>query len=394
MQRLANGTSTLKGALDSEDTRVMIAGLRALGIEVDSTDDGKTLVVHGANRKIPAMEADLDCANSGTTIRFLTAMASLGHGAFRLDGVARMRARPIGDLLAALNQLGTNASCENDNDCPPVLIHANGLPGGEATIRGDVSSQYLSAILMASPYADSSVEIKIDGKLVSKPYVAMTLAVMNQFGSNIETDFRASIRIGHEHRYAAQEYAIEPDASAASYFWAAAAITGGEVAVQGLSERSLQGDVGFVRALAQMGCDVDFGDNEITVRGRELKGIDVNMNAISDTAQTLAAVALFANGPTRIRGIAHNRHKETDRIGNLAIELRKLGAQVDEHEDGFTIVPRALSGTVVETYNDHRMAMSLALAGLKIPNVQISNPSCTEKTYPYFFEDLEALAQS
>jgi 3-phosphoshikimate 1-carboxyvinyltransferase len=306
-----------------------------------------------------------------------------------------MRQRPIGDLLESLNQMGAHAAGENDNDCPPVVVHANGLPGGTAKIRGDISSQYLSGVLMAAPGARSPVELVIDGPLVSQPYVRMTLEVMKSFDVNVDTgDTLQQFQIAAPQRYRACEYAIEPDASAASYFWAAAAICGGEVTVEGLTEKSLQGDVAFVDCLERMGCEVRRDAASTTVIGRPLRGIDVDMNAISDTVQTLAVVAIFAEGPTKIRKVGHIRHKETDRIGAVATELRKFGVSVHEQNDGLTIEPvrsAALKAATIETYHDHRMAMSFALAGLRIPGVRIANPSCVEKTYPQFFKDLEAV---
>jgi 3-phosphoshikimate 1-carboxyvinyltransferase len=350
------------------------------------------LAVHGAGGKVPALEAELFCANSGTTIRFLSALATLGHGSFRLDGVERMRVRPIGDLLDALRQLGAYAASENDNNCPPVIVHANGLPGGIARVRGDISSQFLSGILMAAPAALSPVELAIEGALVSQPYVRMTMAVMRSFGVEVESGSHfARFTIAAPQQYAAREYAIEPDASAASYFWAAAAVTGGQVTVDGLSAASLQGDVAFVGCLEMMGCEVRRDAESIAVVGRALRGIDVDMNAISDTVQTLAVMAIFADGPTTIRNVAHIRHKETNRIAALATELRKLGAEVDEREDGLTIVPGNLRPATIDTYDDHRMAMSFALAGLRIPGVSINNPRCVDKTYPSYFEDLFSL---
>ncbi len=390
---LAHGVSTLRGALDSEDTRVMIDGLRSLGFDIVSHDAGTTLVVRGADGRIPALEAELFCANSGTTMRFLTAVTTLGHGSFRLDGTRRMRERPIGDLLAALNQLGAHAGSEDGNACPPVVVHANGLPGGPATVRGDISSQFLSALLMVAPYASSPVELTIEERLVSVPYVEMTRRVMQSFGADVvATEKYSPIKISNRRLYCGREYSIEPDASAASYFFAAAAITGGRVRVDGLSFDSLQGDVAFVECLKQMGAEVDYGDDySITVEGRALKGIEVDMNAISDTVPTLAVVALFADGPTTIGNVAHIRHKETDRIAAVATELRKLGAAVTERDDGLTIEPGQLRSATIDTYNDHRMAMSFALAGLRIPGVRIANPNCVEKTYPNFFRDLAAL---
>lgn len=388
---LAEGASTLSGALDSEDTQVMIAALRQLGIAIDADLPSAVLRVEGCGGRIPSPGGDLYVANSGTTIRFLAALVALGRGTFRLDGAPRMRERPIGDLVEALRQLGADAASEGPGGCPPVVIRAHGLPGGPAQVRGDVSSQFLSGLLMAAPYAERPVELKVEGTLVSQPYVRMTLAVMSAFGVDVPPGDLSLFRSPDGKKYRGREYAIEPDASAASYFFAAAAITGGEVTVEGLSRRSLQGDVAFVDVLEQMGCRVTFGADHITVAGGELKGVDVDMNAISDTVQTLGAVALFARGPTTVRGVAHIRHKETDRIGALATELRKLGATVDELSDGLRITPGPLHSAAIDTYQDHRMAMSLALAGLRVPGVVIRDPGCTAKTYPRFFEDLRRL---
>jgi 3-phosphoshikimate 1-carboxyvinyltransferase len=401
---LASGASTLTGALDSEDTRVMIDCLRKLGIHVESRDEGRTLLVHGCGGKIPSQSADLFVGNSGTTIRFLTCVCALGQGTYRLDGIERMRQRPIGDLLAALRQLGVEARCEQQENFPPVVMRGNGLDGADndnvAHVKGNISSQFLSGLLMAAGASGSDVEIHVEGGLVSKPYVEMTLAVMGAFGVPVERTDWSYFHTEDWHTYKPQRYAIEPDASAASYFWAAAAITGGEVTVEGLGRDSLQGDVEFVECLEGMGCSVRYDAGGITVSGRAAHGIDVDMNAISDTAQTLSAVALFADGPTTIRGVGHIRHKETDRIGDLARELRKFGATVEELSDGLKIIPPPLTRSVseglsspvtIETYNDHRMAMSLALTGLLLPGITILNAACTAKTYPKFFDDLQKL---
>lgn len=391
---LAKGDSELTGALDSEDTRVMIDSLRRLGIAIDVADSGKTLRVHGSAGKITQPSADMYIANSGTSVRFLTALAALGHGQYRLDGTPRMRERPIRDLLDGLAQLGVRAESELNTGCPPVRIDAAGIPGGTARVRGDASSQFLSGLLMAAPYALSPVELIVEGPAVSLPYIRLTLAVMRSFGIDVREDNLARFSVP-QGCYEARRYSIEPDASAASYFFAAAAITGGEIVVEGLSRDSLQGDVAFCDCLAQMGCAVEYGSDLIRItgpqKGKALRGITVDMSAISDTAQTLAVVALFADGPTTITGIAHNRLKETDRIGNLAAELRKLGADVDEFDDGFRVMPGTLRGARIATYHDHRMAMSLALAGLRAPGVVIEDPACTEKTYPDYFTDLSEL---
>ena len=388
---LAEGESVLTGALDSEDTRVMLAGLGRLGLDVVHDAQQRTVWITGCAGKPPASAADLYVANSGTTVRFLTAMVALGNGTFRLDGTERMRERPIQDLLDALRQLGVDAQSEQPGGCPPVVVRAKGLSGGKATIAGDISSQYLSGLLMAAPCALAPVEIVVEGTLVSRPYIDMTLAVMRAFGARVETAGTDRFVIPAPQRYAARRYAIEPDASAASYFFAAAAITGGRVTVEGLSRDSLQGDVAFCDCLARMGCEVEYGADQITVVGRPLRGIDVDMNAISDTAQTLAAVALFADGPTLIHNVAHIRHKETDRLAALATELRKFGALVEEGPDRLRITPKPLHAATIDTYDDHRMAMSMALVGLATPGVVIRDPGCVAKTYPGFFNDLAGL---
>ncbi len=385
---LADGKSVLEGVLDSDDTRVMIEGLRNLGLRPRHAPEARQVVLPGCGGRIPAGEADLYVANSGTTLRFLTAVATLGHGTFRLDGTPRMQQRPVADLLAALGALGADVLDELGTGCPPVRIQARGLPGGRAVVAGNISSQFLSALLMAAPCAQGPVELVVEGELVSKPYVAMTLEVMKAFGVAVAQEGFERFLLDGAQRYAARHYAIEPDASAASYFFAAAAVTGGQATVEGLSRNSLQGDVAFCDCLAQMGCEVCYGEQSITVRGGRLRGIEVDMNAISDTVQTLAAVALFAEGPTTVTRVGHIRHKETDRIAALATELRKLGAGVDERPDGLTIRPGALHGAEIDTYDDHRMAMSLALPGLRIPGVVIRDPECTAKTYPGFFDDL------
>ena len=390
---LAAGTSTLVGALDSEDTQVMIAALRQLGCAIKVDEAGRRLVVPGWGGPPPGgTQAFLNVANSGTTMRFLAAVvATAAGGEFHLDGIARMRERPIGDLVDALNQLGARIVCRGPGGCPPVTVLAAGLRGGTARIRGAISSQFLSGLLMAAPLAAAPVRIEVAGELVSKPYVAMTLRVMESFGVRAAAtgDF-AAIDVPAPQKYAACEYAIEPDASAASYYFAAAAAAGGTVVVEGLSRGSLQGDVALCDCLEQMGCRVEYRADSIAVTrepGAVLRGIDVDMNAISDTVQTLAVVAAFAEGPTTIRNVGHIRHKETDRIAAVACELRKLGAAVDESADGLVVRPRPLHGATIATYNDHRMAMSFAAAGLRVPGVVINDPGCTAKTYPEFFAD-------
>lgn len=386
---LADGVTTLTGVLDSQDTQVMLESLRRLGFEVQTHLSSSKVTIEGLGGKIPAAEANLWLENSGTSIRFLTALCTLGHGTYRLDGNARMQQRPIKDLLDSLNEVGVKIRSELGTGCPPVVMETQGLPGGPATIAANTSSQFLSALLIAAPYAAQPMTLRLAGEMVSEPYVEMTLGVMRAFGVHAVRE-NGVYRVG-QGVYRSGNYAIEPDASAASYYFAAAAITGGRISVEGLHRHALQGDVQFVNALEQMGCEVIHEADRITVQGKPLRGIDIDMNGISDTAQTLAAVAPFAVGPTRIRNIAHVRHKETDRIGAVVTELRRLGVAAEEHDDGMTIVPGPVSAGEVQTYDDHRMAMSFALLGLRVPGIRILDPGCTGKTYPHFFTDLDRL---
>lgn len=399
---LAEGESLLEGLPDNEDVRAMIESLRRIGVEIKLDRAENLFRVVGCGGCFAANDIELDIADSGATARFFTAMTATGHGVYKIDGSLRMRQRPMGDLLGALRQLGADISSENRDDHLPLIVRGRGLRGGRATVSGSLSSQFLSGLLLASPYADNNVELHIEGDLVSRPYVTMTTAVMRDFGVNVgDTDIliprhgrksmvNLPLSVVAHRRYVARRYAIEPDASSASYFFAAAAITQGEVTVLGLSSESIQSDVAFCECLRQMGCEVHYARDRITVSGRPLKGIDVDMNSMSDTAPTLAVTALFADSPTVIRNVAHMRHKESDRIHALAVELRRLGAEVVELNDGLKITPGPLHGAEVDTYNDHRMAMSLSLAGLAVPGVVVQNPSCVAKTYPGFFSDLNA----
>jgi 3-phosphoshikimate 1-carboxyvinyltransferase len=422
---MAKGTSTLQGALQSEDTEVMIAALRQIGVTIDVLDGGRTLKVDPTARRNCQDDSpvQLFVANSGTTIRFLTAALSAIGGHYRLSGVARMHERPIQDLVSAIGQvIDGQIQSESPQGCPPVAIRSSGWKGREMEVGGSVSSQYLSGLMMAAamkhhPSSTKSslldtrhepILVRVRGELVSVPYVDMTLQVIRSFGGiaqELETHCELQSEFSHQYEiggdgYRGTQYDIEPDASAASYFWATAAITGGTVRVEGLTRHSMQGDVGFVDVLAKMGCRVVEDDNSLTVIGRPLSGIDVDMNSISDTVQSLAPVALFASGPTRVRGVAHNRFKETDRIGDLARELRRVGAVIEEHDDGLTIHPLPaelkkssshVEQITLKTYHDHRMAMGLSLIGLGRQGVWIEDPACTSKTYPEYFADLETL---
>ena len=390
---LADGESRLRAPLHSDDTFYMAQALRELGVRVEETEE-RDFVISGTGGVLQAPIKPLFIGNSGTTVRFLTAAACLAPtGAdVVLDGVARMRERPIRDLLGALLTLGVQAESVNGHGCPPVRIRGGGLPGGFCRLAGDVSSQFLTALLQVAPYAQRDVEIEVIGDLISKPYVDITQSVMQSFGVTFTNDAYRRLHVPAGQRYAARDYAVEADASNASYFLAAAAVTGGMVTLENLSSSSIQGDVRFVDVLERMGCVVTRGDT-ITLTGPErLMGIEVDMEAIPDTAQTLAVVAAFADAPSHITGIASLRVKETDRVAAIAKELPKLGIRVEKQRDSWTIHPPssgAYHGADIDTYDDHRMAMSFAVAGLRVPGVTINDPKCVAKTFPDFWERWE-----
>jgi 3-phosphoshikimate 1-carboxyvinyltransferase len=388
---LASGRTRLTNALFSDDSCYFAKALQALGFDVQLDEAHEEMIVTGLGGKIPAVKADLFIGNAGTAARFLTAFLALGNGTFILDGDSRMRERPIGDLVHALNQLGVEL--ETTNNCPPVEIFAKGLPGGKTRIAGDISSQFLSALLMVAPCASDPVEIEVITELNSKPYVDMTIAIMKDFGVEIERHGYERFIIQPSFFSPVSSYRIESDASAASYFFAAPAIRGGRVRVENISRASLQGDIAFLDLLQQMGCTIQEENTFIEVSSTDTPvGLDVDLRDIPDTAQTLAVIAPFASSPTRIRGIASARLKETDRVHATCTELRRLGIRADEHEDGMTIYPcNEIQPGTVQTYNDHRMAMSFALIGLRVEGITIENPSCVSKTFPNYFEMLDTL---
>jgi 3-phosphoshikimate 1-carboxyvinyltransferase len=388
---LAEGRTCLSNALFSDDSRYFARALQTLGFDVQLDELNAEMTVTGLGGKIPSSKAELFIGNAGTAARFLSAFLTLGQGEYILDGDERMRERPIGDLIDGLAQLG--AELEATNNCPPVKIKASGLPGGKTKITGNISSQFLSALLMIAPYARTPIEIEVITELNSKPYVDMTIAVMKDFGIEIERIEYSKFIIRPTRYLSLSTYVIESDASAASYFFAAPAICGGTVRVENISRHSKQGDTAFLDVLQQMGCMVDETDHCVRVTGNaKLQGVDVDMRDIPDTAQTLAAVAPFASSPTRIRGIASARAKETDRVHATCMELARLGVQVKEHDDGMTIYPcKTFKRSNVQTYNDHRMAMAFSLIGLRIPGITIETPGCVSKTFPNFFEVLESL---
>ena len=385
---LARGESTLTDALASDDTHYMIAALRALGVTVEERD-AHTYVVTGAGGPFPVTEADLFIGNAGTAARFLTAAVALGHGTFTLDGSEAMRKRPIEPLIDGLRQLGAGIASRFENGCPPVDIQADGLAGGRATMRGDISSQSFSALLMAAPYAADDVEVVVDGDLVSAPYVTMTLSTMAEFGVRAERNGNASFRVPSGQHYEGRTYAVEPDASAASYFFCAAAVTGSRVVVPRLGSRSAQGDLGILEVLERMGCRVEVGEDSIGVQGPpQLRGVDADFTQMGDVATSLMAIAPFADGPTTVRGIAQTHYEESDRPVAAATELRRMGIQVEGDWDSVTIQPGKPQPAEIETYEDHRIAMSFAVTGLRAPGIRITNPGTTAKTFPEYFDVL------
>lgn len=389
---MARGVSTLTGALFSDDTRYMSASLRKLGVKIDADEKQARFDVHGNGGEIPVSGADLYIGNSGTTSRSLTAYVSLGHGKFVIDGDEPMRhGRPIADLLDALRQIGGSACTEFENGHLPVIVEANGLEGGKTQLDISKSSQFLTALLLIAPYAKNGMEIEVLGDR-TMPYIDITRSVMAAFGVQVMSEDYKFFRIEGGQQYQPRAYNIEPDASNASYFFAAAALTGGRVTVQHLNLDSAQGDLQFLQILEQMGCQTTVANTGITVTGpRQLKGIDVDMRTISDTALTLAAIAPFADSRVTIRNIEHTRWQETDRIHAMVTELRKLGVPVIEHQDGLEISPALITPAAIDTYEDHRVAMAFSLIGLKTPGIQINNPECVSKTFPNYFQVFEQL---
>ncbi|WOL05232.1 hypothetical protein Cni_G13959 [Canna indica] len=405
---LCEGTTVVDNLLNSDDVRYMLAALRTLGLAVEDDVSTKRAIVVGCGGQFPVAkdskeEVQLFLGNAGTAMRPLTAAvtAAGGNASYILDGVPRMRERPIGDLVAGLKQLGADVDCFMGTNCPPVRVNSvGGLPGGKVKLSGSISSQYLTALLMAAPLALGDVEIEIIDKLISIPYVEMTLKLMERFGVKVEHSDswdKFFIKGGQTYKSPGNAY-VEGDASSASYFLAGAAVTGGTVTVKGCGTSSLQGDVKFAEVLEKMGAKVTWTENSVTVTGppqdpskkKHLRGIDVNMNKMPDVAMTLAVVALFADGPTAIRDVASWRVKETERMIAICTELRKLGATVEEGPDYCVITPpEKLNVTAIDTYDDHRMAMAFSIAACADVPVTIRDPACTRKTFPDYFDVLQ-----
>ena len=392
---LAEGTTKITNLLESDDTRHMLNALKQLGINYTLSEDKTECTVVGNAGPIHCADQQaLFLGNAGTAMRPLCAALCLGTGSYLLTGEPRMKERPIGHLVDALREAGAKISYQENEGYPPLLIEAGGLRGGDVKIDGAISSQFLTALLLASPMAQEDMTITIIGELVSKPYIDITLHIMKAFGVDVvNNDYKTfSIKAGQTYK-AVETFMVEGDASSASYFLAAAAIKGGTVKVTGIGKNSVQGDVQFVDVLERMGAVVEWGDDFVSVSRGELHAIDMDFNHIPDAAMTIATTALFVEGTTTLRNIYNWRVKETDRLYAMATELRKVGAEVEEGEDYLKITaPKTLKHAAIDTYDDHRMAMCFSLLALDPVSVTINEPECTAKTFPTYFDVLESIS--
>lgn len=393
---LAKGTTTITNLLDSDDIRHMLTALKELGVQYTLSEDKTTCEVVGNAGPLNTNEdVELFLGNAGTAMRPLCAALCLGSGTFDLTGEPRMSERPIDALVDTLRQTGCQIEYLTLEGFPPLRIHAKGISGGEVSIDGSISSQFLTAILMAAPLAKEDLTIRITGELVSKPYIDITLHIMQQFGIEVENqDYQVFHVKGNSTYQSPGRFLVEGDASSASYFLAAGAIKGGRVVVTGIGKNSIQGDIQFAKVLEDMGASIEWGEEYIAVEKGDLIGVDQDMNHIPDAAMTIATAALFAKGPTSIRNVYNWRVKETDRLFAMATELRKLGVEVEEGEDYITVTPATtLKHAAIDTYNDHRIAMCFSLVALSDTPVTINDPGCTAKTFPDYFTKLNSISQ-
>lgn len=395
---LAEGTTEITNLLDSDDIRYMLTALKQLGVQYELSADKTVCRVQGLGGSFDTTalgQQELYLGNAGTAMRPLCAALCLGKGDYILTGEPRMEERPIDALVDTLRAAGCDITCQKNEGYPPLHIKANGLKGGKVSIDGTISSQFLTALLMASPLAEEDMEITIVGELVSKPYIQITLDIMEKFGAVVEHDDYQVFRVKAGQTYRSPgSFLVEGDASSASYFLAAAAIKGGEIKVTGIGKTSVQGDTQFANVLADMGAEVTWGDDFISVKSAPLKAVDQDMNHIPDAAMTIATAALFAEGTTAIRNIYNWRVKETDRLFAMATELRKVGAEVVEGDDFIEITPPSeLQHAAIDTYNDHRIAMCFSLVALSDTAVTINDPGCTAKTFPDYFEKFATVCE-
>jgi 3-phosphoshikimate 1-carboxyvinyltransferase len=386
---LADGISTVSNALISEDTRLTMQAFTSMGIDIDDT--GEDIFIKGRGGRLLLPETEIYLGNSGTSVRLITAVAALGTGRCLINGTDRMKERPIGDLVESLRPLGVDIRYAGHSGFPPLEIRGDRFRGGKTVVNCTTSSQFLSALLLAAPLTPEGVTATVEGGPVSRPYVDMTLAILERFGIHAlrEEYHRFEIRGGQQYR--AGMYQVEPDASQASYFWGAAAVTGAPILVEGVRTSSLQGDVKFIHVLERMGCRISEEESGIRVTGGPLQGIEVDMGDMPDLVPTLAVVAAFAEGTTVMTNVAHLRAKESDRLAAVATELGRMGIRAECSADGIAVTGGEARGAVIETYDDHRIAMSFALAGLRVPGVQIRNEGCVAKSFPNFWEVFESM---
>lgn len=383
---LADGPSVIENVLVSEDILFTMEGLRALGIPVER-DSESLFHVHGKGGEISGASHDIFLGNSGTSMRFLSAVAALGKRPSVLDGFSRMRERPLSDLLYALGQIHIPAKSLHHTGAPPVRIGGGEPKGGKIRLACHVSSQYLSGLLLIAPCLPEGLEIEVEGDFVSKPYADMTLNIMESMGISFTRQDYSFFHVPGGQSYRSGHYRVQADASSASYFFAAAAITGGSIGVEGLFSDSIQGDLGFLSLLGKMGCLVEYHSKGIFIQGGDLKAVDADMKDMPDMVPGLAIVAAFARGKSRLRNLSHLRVKETDRLQAVFEELKKMGAQVEIHGNDLEIEGEyPLHGARIHTYDDHRMAMAFSVAGLCVPGVFIENPGCVAKSFPDFFD--------
>lgn len=386
---LADGVSRIENALVSEDTTCTRQALEAMGIHMEAADG--CLQVHGRGGIFAPCRKPLYLGNSGTSMRLLTAIAALGTGTYTLTGTERMTERPIHDLIRAMRQIGIRVRDLNGNGCPPVEVTGDVMAGGHVYMDCRISSQYLSALLLIAPYTKSGIEITVTGGPVSRPYIDMTVETLKRFGVNVFREGYRHFKVRGGQVLQGGDYEVEPDYSQAGYFWGAAAINGTAVKVQGTKRHSCQGDSQFPKVLEVMGCRVIYNPDGVTVKGGPLKGIDVDMGDMPDLVPTLAVIAAFADGTTVIRNVAHLRAKESDRLTAVATELARMGIETRMSETDLTVIGGTPHGATIETYDDHRMAMSFAPAGLRVPGIRILDPSCVEKSFPDFWAVFDQL---
>jgi len=386
---LSDGICTITNGLKSEDTLLTLGALKQMGIQIDEGD--KSTMVQGEAGALKSCHDPVYLGNSGTSMRLLTAVAALGEGMYTLTGTERMRERPIQDLLDGLSQMGVYARAVKANGCPPVEVKGGKVKGGSVALNCSTSSQFLSALLLIAPYTKEGLEINIIEGPVSRPYIDMTVDVMTRLGVKVTRDGYKRFKVGGEQTYKAGAYIVEPDCSQAGYFWAAAAVTGAEIKVKGISRSSRQGDLRFIHLLEAMGCRMEEETDGIKVCGGPLSAIETDMVDMPDMVPTLAVVAAFAKGTTVIKNVAHLKAKESDRLGAVAQELSKMGIKAETNDTDLIIRGGTSFGTEIDTYGDHRIAMSFSIAGLKVPGIFIRDEKCVEKSFPEFWTVLEGL---